>query len=134
MKYFNRLKLTTLVLLFSVLMAFNSAHAAQYIMSNIATYRIAQFSSSGTAAIDLYDSKRRKIGILVFYPDSNLYDLPAASRDSNGLVRMYYAIESLPTVIDQLRNESPNKIAYWTGSGQNSHLLTSERELVGEGE
>ena len=135
MKYFN-LKLTIMVLLFSTLMLFTTAHArgGEYISSSVATYHIAQFSSSGTAAIDLFNSKGRMVGILIFYPDSYPYDLPAASRDSAGLVRMHYALGSFSGVVDQLRNESPIKLHYWTGSEPNSHLATGEREPIGEGE
>ena len=73
------------------------------------------------------------MGILIFTP-LTAEQLPSASMDSRGLVRLWYTIESLPYVVDLLRNESPISLSYWHGAGNNSHIGTSKRETVGEGE
>ena len=135
MKSFPKLQLIALLLLPGLLFTFNYAQAAVYITSTITEYRYHQFSSSGNSNIQLYNWKGKKVGLLIFYPkDGYGYDLPAASRDGNGLVRLYYWSESYASVIDLLRNEAPIKLNYWTGSETNSYIGTGSPEPVGEGE
>jgi hypothetical protein len=127
MKFIKKIHLTILCLL-----CFGVANA-QYKSYKVATYSYAQFSTSGDSSIDLYDINRKKIGILIFLP-LNATQLPDASQDSAGLVRLYYTDSQLQSVVDLLRNESPIILRYWMGSGNNSHIGTASREIIGEGE
>ena len=120
-------------LLVSSVLFWNTNAHAQYSTFAVNSYSYAQFSTSGTASIDLYDRRNKKVGILIFKPLST-EQLPLASMDSRGLVRLWYTIESLPYVVDLLRNESPISLNYWHGVEDNSHIGTSKKESVGEGE
>lgn len=134
MKLIHKRKSTLTGFLFlGLLLTFTNVSAGSYQTYKVASYSYAQFSTSGDSSIDLYDYNNKKIGILVFLPlEEDL--LPNAAQDINGLVRLYYSHLSLSTVVDLLRNENPIVLRYWTGRGNNSHIGTAKRELVGEGE
>ncbi len=121
------------ILVIALAMLMNSAMAADYETHKIETYNYAQFSSTGKSSIDLYDYDNNQVGILIFLP-VEAAALPHAYQDSQGLSRLYYPSSSLASVVDLLRNESPIVLRFWNGSGNNSHIGTAKRELVGEGE
>lgn len=120
----------------ALLLILSTAAAAQYTSISISGYHYAQFSSSDVASIDLYNSRGSLFAILIFLPDTAAGDLPDAEQGTDGIIRFYYRRERLPAVIDQLRNESPLKLHYWTGTPgvDNSHIATVPVEPVGEGE
>jgi hypothetical protein len=121
------------ILIATVSFANISVGHAQYSTYTVSSYSYAQFGTSDTASIDLYDSRNKQVGILIFMPVS-ADQLPLSSQDINGLVRLYYTIESLASVVDLLRNESPIRLRYWHGVADNSHIGTYKKERVGEGE
>lgn len=110
-----------------------SAHA-QYQSFDIHYYNYGQFSSSDVASIDLYGTRGNMFAILIFLPIEDPNDLPAAAEGSDGVIRLYYQRERLDSVIDQLRNEAPLVLNFWTAPGDNSHIATKDVEPVGEGE
>ncbi len=123
------LLMTVTVLLLSI----STAFAGYYDTYKIASYHTKQFSTSGSANISLYDSKGKLKGLLIFY-SKDVSELPSASKDMNGLVRLYYTSSNFHNVLDLIRNESPINLNYWHGSGTNSHVGTASREAIGEGE
>ncbi len=125
----KKLSILTVMIFMSISLAF----AGYYSSYAISSYHYKQFSTSGNANISLYDANNKQKGLLIFLA-VDPSELPAASQDANGLVRLYYPSTRLHDVIDLLRNESPVALHYWHGSGQNSHIGTAKRELVGEGE
>lgn len=120
----------------ALLLLLSTAAMAQYTSVNINGYRYAQFSSSDVASVDLYDSRNKLFAILIFLPDIDVEDLPDAEQGTDGVIRFYYRRERLSDVIDQLRNESPLRLNYWTGTPgvDNSHITTFSIEPPGEGE
>ncbi len=123
--------LTAIILV--LLLNIGTVFAGQYTTHTISSYRYDQFSTSGESSVDLYDSMRRLKGILIFLP-LEASQLPNASKDSRGLIRLYYTTDSLKNVVDLLRNENPIVLRYWDGAGDNSHIGTYFREITGEGE
>ena len=107
---------------------------AQYMSIDIVDYQYAQFSSSDEASVDLYGTRGKLFGILIFLPVDKPGDLPAAAQGSDGVIRLYYKRERLHEVIDQLRNETPLELNYWIGAGGNNSHIRTMREPVGEGE
>jgi len=120
--------------LIMILFAAPSAQA-QYDSIPIQTYSYAQFSSSDTASIDLYGVEEKMFAILIFLPEDDPVNLPPAAKGPDGILRLYFKRERLATVIDQLRNESPLVLRFWTGAGgNNTHIGTMDLEAVGEAE
>ncbi len=117
-----------------LILSISTAYAGYYDTYNISSYHYKQFGTSDNANIGLYDSKYKLKGLLIFL-SVDAAQLPDSSKDSNGLIRLYYTRSNLHDVIDLLRNESPIRINYWNGPEKyNSHIGTAKKELVGEGE
>ena len=54
--------------------------------------------------------------------------------DNHGVISLYYRMEDLPGVIDMLRNEKPIYLHYDDRPKNAQALLSTAKELVGEGE
>lgn len=116
-----------------LLMGCAASAQAQYDSFEIVEYRLEQFSTSDEASIALYDSRGNQYGLLIFLHETQASNLPPAAKGGNGIIRLYFIRERWDDVLDQLRNEAPVVLNYWTGPGNNSHIATGW-EPVGEGE
>lgn len=59
--------------------------------------------------------------------------LPPAKKESDYQYMLYYPYSDMVNIVDMLRNESPVHLVY-VPEGNNNVRLSTDKELVGEGE
>ncbi|RMA58530.1 hypothetical protein [Ulvibacter antarcticus] len=82
------------------------------------------------AIIHLYDSKKNRIGIALFYIDSST--MPDTDESTAGLTKIHYPNDSYHAIVDLLRNEDPIFLNYYEDIQSGS--IETVREGVGEHE
>ena len=100
-----------------------------YSTTNYLIYANSENNGDISAVIHCYESSVIK-GTLYFYKVGT--SIPANSKISTGALYLNYSISMFSSVVDILRNEGPLSIWY-TDTNKNGGL-TTDKELVGEGE
>jgi hypothetical protein len=94
-------------------------------------YYLFSLREDALPAVFLNNTSCAHVAYVYFRGDAQ--PLPAACQFADGKYGLYYQRSALPEVIDMLRNEKPIYL-HWVPEGTNNTRLSTQVEMVGEGE